>query len=202
MHITKFFLFCFTYLNVCKAWTSENGHIINSNGTQTNLRALSWFGFETQDFVVNGLWVHPLNWYLDTIKQNEFNAIRIPFSAEWIYYNWNIVPSQGIISADPSLQGKTSIQILDALFDYTETHGILIMLDLHRLHKEYISELWYSPYDDQYPSTVYYETWYKILDRYKNRTNLFAVDLLNEPHGQATWGTNNLSNDCTYLQLY
>ena len=43
------------------------------------------------------------------------------------------------------------------------------MLDLHRLHKEYISELWYSPYDDQYPSTVFFETWYKMLDRYKDR---------------------------------
>jgi endoglucanase len=195
MHIKSYIISLFTLFVGSSAWTVKNGHIFNEEGQQTNLRALSWFGFETQDFVVNGLWVHPLDWYLDIVKQNNINAIRIPFSAEWIYYNWDIVPNQGIIGADPEMQGKTSIQILDALFDYTEENDILIMLDLHRLHKEYISELWYSPYDDQYPSTVFFETWYKMLDRYKDRKNLFAVDLLNEPHGQATWGTDNLSND-------
>ena len=195
MQLKKFILGLLTSIPLTCAWTTKNGHIYNDNGEQTNIRGLSWFGFETQDFVVNGLWSHPLDWYLDLIKQNNFNVIRIPFSAEWIYYNFDTIPNQGIISADPSSQGKTSIEILDALFDYTEKNDILIMLDLHRLHKEYISELWYSPYDDQYPSSVYYTTWTKMLDRYKDRRNLFAVDLLNEPHGSATFGNDKLSTD-------
>jgi len=68
-------------------------------------------------------------------------------------------------------------------------------LDLHRLHKEYISELWYSPTDDMFPTEVFFQTWFRILDRYHERPNLLGIDLLNEPHGQATFGSNDASND-------
>ena len=67
------------------------------------------------------------------------------------------------------------------------------MLDLHRLNDQYISELWYAPNDDRFTSDTFFQTWFTILDRYKDRTNLVAVDLLNEPHGRATWGSNDPS---------
>ena len=194
MYIKKLFLFLSSLVCI-NAWTVKNGHIINDKNETVGIRGISWFGFETPDFVVNGLWTHPLDWYLDLLKQNNINAIRIPFSAEWIYYNWEHVPEQWFIGADPTLYGKKSIEILDAIFDYTEENDILIMLDLHRLHKEYISELWYSPYDGMFTSDMFYDTWFKIIDRYHTRKNLFAIDLLNEPHGQATWGDNNPSTD-------
>ena len=79
MHIKSYIISLFTLFVGSSAWTVENGHIFNEEGQQTNLRALSWFGFETQDFVVNGLWVHPLDWYLDIVKQNNINAIESLF---------------------------------------------------------------------------------------------------------------------------
>lgn len=195
MVFNKLFCLFISVIPLVSSWNVSNGHIYNSKGQQTNIRGMSWFGFETPDFVVNGLGYHPLNWYIDLIKDNGINALRIPFSAEWILYNFDIKPYYGNVQADPSLQNKKSIEILDALFDYTEEKGILIMLDLHRLHKEYISELWYSPYDDVYTSDTYFSVWNTMLDRYGNRTNFFAVDLLNEPHGQATFGDNNPATD-------
>lgn len=175
-------------------WYTNNGYIYNDNNNQTNIRGLSWFGFETPDYIVNGLWAHPMFWYIDKVSEMNFNCFRIPYSSEWILYNFNRYPV-GSVSADYSLNNKQSIEILDELFDYTEQKNILIMLDLHRLHKEYISELWYSPTDKQYTAESYFQTWFTVLDRYKNRTNLFAVDLLNEPHGPASWGDNNPSTD-------
>jgi len=175
-------------------WTAENNDILY-NGTPIYLRAMSWFGFETQDFVVNGLWTHSLEWYFQLLKRENINAIRIPFSAEWIHYNIDKYPLQAAISADPSLQNKKSIEILDDVFENAKKYGILILLDLHRLHKEYISELWYSPYDSDYPTTIFFQTWFAILDRYHNHTQLLGIDLLNEPHGRATFGSGDRETD-------
>lgn len=175
-------------------WHQEGG-IIYRNNESVQLRGVSWFGFETQDFVVNGMYSHTMDFYFDVMRSVGINAIRVPFSAEWIHYNFDIYPWNGMYSADPSLAEKKSIEILDLFFDKAEANGMVIMLDLHRLHKEYISELWYSPTDDKYPSDVFVDTWEAILSRYKDRPNLMAVDLLNEPHGPATWGSGNPSTD-------
>ena len=175
-------------------WKTENNGIL-LNGEPVHLRGLSWFGFETQDFVVDGLWSHPMEWYFDLLHQLDINSIRVPFSSEWIYYNFDIYPFDGLLSADPSMNNKKSIEILDAFFDMAEARNIVILLDLHRLHKEYISELWYSPTDKQYTSDTFFATWFAILDRYQDRPNLMGIDLLNEPHGQATFGSNDPSTD-------
>ena len=179
-------------------YESVPGTVLNpglKHDTKIPLRGLSWFGFETQDFVVNGLWVHPMSFYVNLLVENEINFLRIPFSAEWIYYNWDLYPYDGLVSADNENQHRKSIEILDTLVDQLEEKGIFIMFDLHRLHKEYISELWYSPTDDKFPTSVFFETWFRILDRYGNRSHLLAVDLLNEPHGSATYGNDNPSTD-------
>lgn len=182
-------------------WSIENGEI-QRNGDPFEIRGISWFGFETEAFVTHGLYSHSMDFYFDKLDQVGINALRIPFSAEWIFYNLNTYPNNGMIAADPSLQGKKCIEILDTLFDKAEDRGIAIMLDLHRLHKEYISELWYSPTDGQYPSNVFIEVWKTMLDRYKDRPNLMAVDLLNEPHGRATWGSGNPSTDWAMFVEY
>lgn len=175
-------------------WQTRSSQIFLNN-EQVHLRGISWFGFETQDFVLNGLWSHPMDWYLDQLQDLGINSIRIPFSAEWIYYNFDLYPYDGLISADPDAQHKKSIEIMDQLFEKTKKRGISILLDLHRLHKEYISELWYSPTDDQYTSDTFFATWFAILDRYQNHSNLLGIDLLNEPHGQATFGSGDPSTD-------
>lgn len=87
------------------------------------------------------------------------------------------------------------LEILDVLFEKARQSGIVILLNLHRLHKEYIPELWYSPYDDTYSTDVFFETWFTMLDRYSDHPNLLGIDLLNEPHGRATFGSNDVNTD-------
>lgn len=182
-------------------WTAEDG-VIKRAGETVEIRGVSWFGFETEAFITHGLYSHNMDYYFDKLDEVGINALRIPFSAEWIFYNYNVSPSNGMIAADPSLQGKKCIEVLDTLFDKAQERGIGIMLDLHRLHKEYISELWYSPTDGQYPSNVFLEVWKIMIDRYKDRPNLMAIDLLNEPHGRATWGSGNPSTDFALFVEY
>lgn len=184
------------------SWTVHKGQIYTSENQIFNLSGCSWFGFETQDYVLNGLWNHPIDFYLDMIKSVNINVLRIPVSSEWIFYNFDLYPFNGLISSDSSLQGLKSIQILDRLFDLCQERGIYIMLDLHRLHKEYISELWYSPTDDLYTTNTFFTTWFKLLDRYEKRSNLIAIDLLNEPHGRATWGNTSPATDWNIFVQY
>lgn len=177
-----------------KNWTTVHKNI-HWGDTPVSLKGLSWFGFETPDFVVNGLWQHDLDFYFSTMKDLNINAIRIPFSAEWVYYNWDQYVDNQNVAADTTCKHKKAIEIMDMVFEKALNNDIMILLDLHRLHKEYISELWYSPYDDQYPTDVFFETWFRILDRYIDQPNLLGIDLLNEPHGQATFGSGDPSND-------
>lgn len=178
-----------------RAWHTAGGSIHDEKGQPFHVRGMSWFGFETQDFVVNGLWQHPMDFYMKVLKDAGVNVLRVPISAEWILYNKDLYPYEGMVSADPEHQHRTSWQILESLFDKAAAQDLHIMIDLHRLHKEYISELWYSPTDGKFTEDGFFETWFTVLDHFGNRTNLFAVDILNEPHGPATWGSGDASTD-------
>ena len=187
--------FAASFLSGVHAWTTENGQVYDTKGHPFHIRGCSWFGFETQDFVINGLWQHPMEFYVDILSEVGVTAVRIPFSAEWAVYNWDVYPYDGILSADPSNSHLMSREVLGRLFDLLHDRGIMVMLDLHRLHKEYISELWYSPTDGMYTQDQFFQAWFTILDEFHTRPNLMAVDLLNEPHGQATWGSGDPSSD-------
>lgn len=50
-------------------------------------------------------------------------------------------------------------------------------------------------YDSTYTEAVVIQLWQKLLNLVGNKWNVFAVDLKNEPHGQATWGYGNNATD-------
>lgn len=172
-----------------------NGSLHYDNGQLMKIKGASWFGFETGDQVVNGLWANPLKFYMDLLATEKFNVIRVPFCSKWILQNFDVYPDQGFVSADPDNQNKKSIEIMDTLFDMAHARNMLILLDLHRLNCEYISELWYSPFSGEYTDESFLQTWFKMLDRYKDHKALWGIDLLNEPHGRATWGSGDSSTD-------
>jgi len=182
-------------------WEAHDGQVIGYKGWKgpavpVRLSGASWFGFETQDFVANGLWVHPVGFYLDTLKDCGINVLRIPFSAEFVLHNWDIYPYSELVKADPASSGLSAIQIMDHIIESARERGIAVMLDLHRLHKEYISPLWYSPTDSEYTSDSFFQAWFRILDHaLPKHPNIIAIDMLNEPHDQATWGTGDYATD-------
>lgn len=183
------------FLTGISAWRIENGQVLDNEGHAFHVRGCSWFGFETPDMVVNGLWAHPMEWYVDVMKRLGITALRVPVSAEWIQLHWDGYPYDGFLASDPTRRHKMSREILDDLFTLTEAAGIHIMIDMHRLDWEYISELWYDPYTNRFTDQDFHEAWFKILDTFGARPNLMAIDLLNEPHGRATWGTGDASTD-------
>lgn len=200
MWCRSFLAFC--ALGVVRAWSTRDGQIYDDNGTRYRVKGLSWFGFESaEDTTLHGLWKHPMGWYIDLLKSRGINTLRIPFSVDWVYYRRDSYPYEGLVAADPENQHKKGFEILDTLFDMTARAGINIMLDNHRNNPDFIGELWYEQ-DRRYSSETFMQSWFSVLDRYHNRSNLMAVDIKNEPHGRATWGTGDTSTDWRLFAEY
>lgn len=185
----------FALMQCISAFYTKDGQLYSNNDQPLRIRGMNWFGFETQDKVVNGLWAHPMSFYFDLLQEEGVNFLRVPFSAEWVVKNPSTYPWERLISADPELPHKTSFEILDMFFDMAHRRGMFILLDLHRLDWDYISEVWYSTTDNRFFPEDFMTAWFTVLDRYKNHSALFGIDLKNEPHGMATWGDKNPLTD-------
>jgi len=166
-----------------------NGVFVNNQ--RFYIKGLSWFGFETDINVVHGLWARSYNELFDFIKNNGFNALRLPFYLELIL-NDNV--SSGIdYNYNPDLRGISSLAILDKIVAAAAERNILVMLDLHCFKAGTLAQdgLWY---DSTHPESLVLQGWDKLIGRYAKTWNVIAFDLKNEPHA-STWGTGNQATD-------
>lgn len=186
-----FLIFSICFLLSAPAWSYyvQDGRVHDDSGQEINLYGVSWFGFETNNNVVHGLWAR--NWIdmIQQIKDVGFNAIRLPFCPRTL-------DSVGVSSIDyslnPDLQGLNSLQILDMVVDELNRQGFYILLDHHTSDCQTIEELWYN---GSYSEQDWIDDLVFVVDRYKDVDRVFAIDLKNEPHGLATWGTGNPFTD-------
>ncbi|MBW4512670.1 MAG: cellulase family glycosylhydrolase [Scytonematopsis contorta HA4267-MV1] len=171
--------------------STKDSQILDKNGKPVLLRGVNWFGMETDLHVPHGLWTRDYKEMLAQIRGLGYNFIRLPFSVQAIRSS-NISGVDFNIGSNRDLQGKTPLQVMDIIIQESARQGISIMLDSHRLSDARIPELWYG---DGYTETDWIESWKLLANRYKNQPNVVAADLKNEPHGQASWGTNNMATD-------
>ena len=68
------------------------------DGIPIDIKGVSWFGFEGQGGVVDGLWVRPMTDYLTFLQQHGFNAIRIPLAVDNIAANALVCLSPACLS--------------------------------------------------------------------------------------------------------
>jgi len=108
---------------------TDGNQIVDVNGNPVKIAAVSWFGFETTNYVVDGLWARNYQDMMNQIKQLGFNTIRIPFSED--IFNPANTPNGINFNLNPDLQGLSSLQILDKIVDYAGQIGLRIILDEH-----------------------------------------------------------------------
>jgi endoglucanase len=171
------------------ALSVANGHIVNDSGARITLRGVNWFGFETGNRVFDGLWARSMSSYLDQMQQVGFNAIRVPFCPAVL--NGSLTSSINY-SLNPNLVGKNSIEVLDVFVTEMERRGMYYLLDHHRPDCNAISELWYI---NGYTEQQWIDDLVKMATRYKDKAYFLGMDLKNEPHGAARWGSGNASVD-------
>src|SRR5439155_25832732 len=61
-------------------WHTSGNQIIDSSGWMVRIAGISWYGLETKDQVVQGLWARYPHTILNAIKNPGYNAIRRPYS--------------------------------------------------------------------------------------------------------------------------
>jgi len=170
-------------------YTVQAGAIHDPQGNPVQLRGVNWFGFETGDHVVHGLWARNWRDMIAQMKSLGFNAVRLPFCPATLQ---GASVSSINYSLNPDLAGKNSLQIFDMVMAELDAQGLYILADHHRPDCNAISELWYT---NSYSEQQWIADLVFVAERYAHLPHFFAVDLKNEPHGAATWGVGNAATD-------
>ncbi len=185
MKLSHYFIFAlWLYSPLSWAYQVEEGQILNDKTEQIQLRGVNWFGFETENYVAHGLWARSWSDMIAQMQTLGFNAVRLPFCPATLKGQ---TPNSIDYSKNPDLEGLNSLEILDKVMAEFERQQIYVLLDHHRPDCKAISELWYT---DSYSEADWIEDLNFIVKRYANNPYLLGIDLKNEPHGKATWGTN------------
>src|SRR5579883_558348 len=171
--------------------STRGAQIVDANGQTVLLRGVNWFGAETETQVPHGLWIRDYKDMLTQIKSLGYNTIRLPYSVQGV----RAKTFSGVdfsIGSNRDLEGKTPLEAMDLIIQEAQRQGLLILLDSHRLNNQSIPELWYG---DGFTEADWIDTWKLLADRYKDQPNVIGADLKNEPHGRASWGTNDRATD-------
>ena len=180
-------------------WHTKGNEIVDSKGETVRIAGINWYGFETADGVVHGLYDQDYHVVLGEIEAEGFNSIRLPFSNQVVESPW--VPSaigywKGGEPINADLRGLTSMQIMDKVIQAAGQLGLRVILDNHRSEAgngNDASGLWYS---SKYPESKWVSDWVALATRYKGYADtlgnptVIGMDLRNEPHSIGTSGFN------------
>jgi endoglucanase len=169
---------------------TEGNQILDANGSPVILTGISWFGLETENYAPHGLWARSLDSFLDQIVALGFNTIRLPYSNQLLEPGSQ--PNGINYDLNPDLVGLSGLEIMDRVIAGAGERGLKVILDRHRPDSHAQSELWYTP---QYSEERWISDWVMLAERYAGDDTVIGVDLHNEPHGRATWGSDDPATD-------
>jgi endoglucanase len=173
-------------------WHTSGNLIVDSSGQPVRIAGINWFGFETGNFVVHGLWVRDYRDMLSQIKSLGYNTIRLPYSNQM--FNPGVTPNSIDFSngRNADLQGLSPLGVMDKIVAYAGQIGLKIFLDRHRPDSGAQSALWYT---SSVPESRWLSDWQMLAGHYANNPTVIGADLHNEPHDPACWGCGNVTVD-------
>ena len=163
---------------------AEGNRLVDSNGNQVIITGINWFGLETESFAPHGLWARDWESLLDQIKELGFNTIRLPYSNE--LFEPGSAPNSIDYDLNPDLRGLSGLEVMDKIIAGAGERSLRVILDRHRPNSRAQSELWYTT---EVSEERWIADWVMLAERYAGDDTVIGVDLHNEPHGSATWGS-------------
>jgi endoglucanase len=173
-------------------WHTSGSKIVDANSAPVRIAGINWYGFETTDHIVHGLYAQDYKTVLNNLRSLGYNVIRIPFSNELVERNpvpTNFTTSAGGKAANTALTGQRALTDLDTIVSYAGSIGLRIILDNHRSeagNSNEASGLWYT---SVYPRESWLADWRIMAARYSSSRFTFngnptviGVDLRNAPH--------------------
>ncbi|WP_329218415.1 cellulase family glycosylhydrolase [Streptomyces sp. NBC_01485] len=173
-------------------WHTSGRQILDAAGQPVRVAGINWFGFETGNYVVHGLWSRDYKSMIDQMKSLGYNTIRIPYSDD--IFKSSTVPNSIDFSSgkNADLQGLNSLGVLDKLVAYAGQDGLKVILDRHRPDAGGQSALWYTA---AVPESTWIANLKSLAARYKGQDTVVGIDLHNEPHDPACWGCGDTATD-------
>jgi endoglucanase len=165
------------------------GQRIFKDGSEIKLFGLNWFGLETNNHVLHGLWTgRGIDSFLADFKSKGFTALRLPLSPETINPGFAITGGPGNGPDFSALSGKDGRTALEFTLSHTQAAGMWVLLDFHTCSPTMIGAG--EPNDPTQCPGYSLAKWLADLRTMatlsKTFTNVIGIDLANEPHG-ATW---------------
>ncbi|CAM5654811.1 cellulase family glycosylhydrolase [Streptomyces aurantiogriseus] len=173
-------------------WHTSGRQILDASGQSVRIAGINWFGFETANHVVHGLWSRDYKSMIDQMKSLGYNTIRLPFSDDIL--KPGTMPDSLNFSdgKNADLRGLTSLQVLDKIVGYAGQTGLKVVLDRHRPDAAGQSALWYT---SAVPESTWITNLKALATRYKGNPTVVGIDLHNEPHDPACWGCGDTTRD-------
>jgi endoglucanase len=171
----------------------SDGGVLYADCEPFIFKGINWFGSEDASRVVQGLHDHPMDFYMDFIARNRFNAIRLLFSHKSVRDN-EVIPEDSFdAKLNPNLKGKRYLESLLEFSRAAAPRGLLVLVAAHRLSPDAWpgDGLWY---DDEFTEQTVKDDWTKLAAELCGQWNVVGVDLQNEPH-TATWGKGDARTD-------
>ncbi|MGW4875927.1 cellulase family glycosylhydrolase [Streptomyces sp. NPDC004262] len=173
-------------------WHTSGRQILDAAGQPVRIAGINWFGFETANYVVHGLWSRDYKSMIDQMRSLGYNTIRLPYSDD--IFKSTAVPNgidfSGGKNAD--LQGLNSLQVMDRIVAHAGQDGLKVILDRHRPDASGQSALWYTA---SVPESTWIADLKALAGRYAADPTVIGIDLHNEPHDPACWGCGDTSVD-------
>merc|ERR1719400_2796167 len=101
--------------------------VVDSDGARVKLACVNWYGAHMEGHVVNGLERQSVENISNTIASLGFNCVRLPFSLEQFYDNPTV--EAGRLTANPGLEGQTSLEVLEAVVEGLTQAGLMVVLN-------------------------------------------------------------------------
>jgi endoglucanase len=94
---------------------TASGGVIRCNDARINIKGINWFGLETDRFALHGLWSVSFNSVLQFLKDNNFNAVRLPISVECVEKMNSAQPLSVDRNANPDLVDISVEEFIDRI---------------------------------------------------------------------------------------
>ncbi len=162
--------------------STESRWIVDADGRRFKLAAVNWYGAEEKDFVVSGLDRVSLDSIATAIRKMGFNAVRLPFSNALVQTDPPIAGEH--LAANPDLEGRTALEVLDAVIESLAEQGLVVVLDNHMTEADWCCSesddngLWYT---DAVSEEAWIADWVALAERYRFDRAVVGADLRNEP---------------------
>ncbi|MEU9323938.1 cellulase family glycosylhydrolase [Streptomyces canus] len=173
-------------------WHTSGRQILDEAGQPVRIAGINWFGFETGNYAVHGLWSRDYKSMIDQMKSLGYNTLRIPYSDD--IFKSGTVPNSIDFSSgkNADLQGLNSLGVLDKIVSYAGQDGLKVILDRHRPDSGGQSALWYT---SAVPESTWIANLKALATRYQGQDTVVGIDLHNEPHDPACWGCGDTATD-------